>query len=455
MTSPRESWGAGSDGAVQLASVALAGIVASLMVFATLVAPEAATQGAAQGQVTFTKDVAPILQRSCQVCHRPGSIAPMSLTSYEEARPWARSIRQRVSRREMPPWGIDRNVGFNKFRDDPSLTDAEISTIVRWVDGGALRGDPADMPPARAFADPNKWQIENPDLVISMPRDYTIKARGSDETLNFVTDPGLTEDRYIQAIETKPNVESLGAVHHSNTNVIEDEVNEPQGTFLNEYSLGKNADVFPEGSARLLKAGSKILFNVHYFSMGEEVKSRSSVAFKFYPKGYVPKYPLVTMHVGDVTELDIPGKTVSRHDGYLRLSKPVQMAALQPHMHTRGKRMCVEAIYPDPVGDPVRPGPTRTEMLNCIDYNFAWNLSYTYDEASAPLLPAGTVLHVIAWHDNTPANRFVPDPRNWVGFGARSVDVMSFCWVNFIYLDEPEFQRRVDARKGRSTVAAR
>ena len=408
---------------------------------------DVAAQGATE--VTFTRDVAPILQRSCQVCHRPGSVAPMSLLTWQQARPWARAIKQRVMLRDMPPWGVDRNVGVQQFKDDPSLTDEEIETLVAWVDGGAPRGNPEDMPPPRQFRDMVKWQIE-PDLIVSMPREHTVQAFGGDETLNFITDPGFTEDRWIKAIETKPNPESFGVVHHSNTNIIEDEEANPRGTFLNEYAMGKNADVFPENSGRLLTAGSKILFNVHYYSVGEEIQSRSSVGFEFYPKGVVPKYELITQHIGDVRDdLDVPGNTVTRHDGFYMLAEPTLLTSFQPHLHSRGQRMCIEAIHPQHLGDRTRPQPHRRETLSCADYDFSWNFAYNYAEDAAPLLPAGTVLRVIAWHDNTAANKYNLDPRNWVGYGGRSIDIMSFAWVNYVYLDDEEFQRRVAARQAK------
>src|SRR5260370_148565 len=135
-------------------------------------------QVSAQAQVTFTKDVAPILQNHCQVCHRPDTFAPMSLLTYEEVRPWAKSIQSKVSAREMPPWHIDKNVGIRHFRNDVSLSDQEIATIVKWVDGGAPKGNPADMPPPRQFEDLDKWHISPPDLVVELPKDMTVPAQG-------------------------------------------------------------------------------------------------------------------------------------------------------------------------------------------------------------------------------------------------------------------------------------
>src|SRR5262245_48172259 len=144
----------------------------------------------AAAPVTFTKDIAPILQKSCQNCHRPGAIAPMALVTYQDARPWAKSIKAKVTAREMPPWYIDRHIGITKFKDDPSLTDAEIATITKWVDAGAPQGNAADMPAPRQFTDVDKWHIGKPDMIVSLPKPYELKANGPDEFYDVDVDPG-------------------------------------------------------------------------------------------------------------------------------------------------------------------------------------------------------------------------------------------------------------------------
>jgi hypothetical protein len=396
--------------------------------------------------VTFTEDVAPILRRSCQNCHRPGSIAPMSLLTYQDARPWARSIREKVVLRRMPPWHIDRNIGITKFKDDPSLTDAEIATISKWVDQGALEGDPADMPPPRQFGDVDQWHIGKPDLVVSMPKPYMLKAQGGDEFYPVDLDPGFKEDMYISAVETKPDT-GFKVVHHATTSMVEDPESDPVGLFLNEYAVGKNADVFPENSGRLIRAGSKIHLNLHMHPYGEETPVRISVGFKFYPKGVVPKYVAFTQQMGNVTELDIPAGQIARSDGYFRLPKPALISAFQPHFHTRGKAQCMEAIYPDVGAESARPGPARAETLSCVsDYQFGWSITYPYAEDVAPLLPAGAIIHITTWHDNTENNKHNPNPKNWVGHGQRTIDEMSFAWVTLYYLDQADFEQRVHAR---------
>jgi hypothetical protein len=398
-------------------------------------------------QVTFTKDVAPILQRSCQTCHRPGAIAPMSLLTYEDTRPWARSIKQKVANREMPPWYIDRHVGITRFKGDPSLTDVEIAALTSWADSGAPMGNPADMPPPRQFSDLDQWHIGKPDVIIRMPKPFNLPATGPDEFIDVLIDPGFKEDMYVMAVETKPEARGFRVAHHITTNLIETD-DDPTGLFFNEYALGKNGDIFPPNSGRLIKAGSKINFNLHLHPSGEATAVQASLGLKVFPKGVVPKYVAFTQHMGDVNDLDLPAGEISRSDGYFRLPKPALISAFQPHMHNRGKAQCMEAIYPDIRADSARPGPARTETISCVsNYQFGWHITYPYADDVAPLLPAGTIIHVTSWHDNTAANRYNPNPRNWVGYGQRTIDEMSFAWVSLTYLDEPDFARRVAARK--------
>jgi mono/diheme cytochrome c family protein len=417
------------------------------LVVAGAMAPTAYAQ--APAQVTFTKDVAPILQRSCQGCHRPGSVAPMSLLSYEDARPWARSIKNKVSAREMPPWHVDRNIGITKFKDDPSLSESEIATIVSWVDGGAPRGNLADMPKPRDFSDADQWFIGKPDIIVTNEKAYVLPATGPDNIVDMLVDPGFTEDMYVMAIESKPaDPKSFKVVHHFTTNLVEDPEEDPTGLFLNEYALGKNGDIFPPNSGRLIKAGTKINFNLHLNPRGEVTPVNVKLGLKVYPKGQVPKYVAFTQHMGDSSvDLDIPAGQIARHDGYFRLPRPALMASFQPHLHNRGKAQCIEAIYPDVRADSARPGPARTETINCVsNYQFGWHITYPYADDVAPLLPAGTIIHVISWHDNTAANKWNPNPKNWVGGGSRSIDEMSFSWVTITYLDEEDYQQRVRER---------
>jgi mono/diheme cytochrome c family protein len=409
------------------------------------------TEAKAQDQVTFTKNVAPIFQEHCQTCHHVGTVAPMSLVTYEEARPWARAIKQRVSAREMPPWFIDRNVGVQHFANDESLSDEEIATIVKWVDSGAPMGNPADMPAPRKFADDQSWQFGKPDVIISLPKDVIVKAHGADWWPDILVDPGLTEDRYVQALQIIPT-KGYNVIHHIRTSLVEDnggtrhsgqldgnvalEVGE-QGVFLNEYAIGKGADVFADGSGRLIKAGTKINFQFHLHSSGTETPANVALGLKLYPKGYVPKHIITSLTVG-TNEIDLrPHEADVRSDAYMPLIKPARLLSFQPHLHNRGKAECLEAIYPN----------GKTEMLSCARFEFNWMRNYVYADDAAPLLPAGTILHSIMWHDNSDKSRFNPDPDAQVTWGERTVDEMGSAWLSYYYMSEEEFKKELEARK--------
>jgi hypothetical protein len=424
----------------------------ALILTAAAVSINAGQSVTSQSSVTFTKDVAPIFQNNCQVCHRPGSIAPMSLLTYAEARPWARSIKLKVAAREMPPWFIDKNVGVQHFSNDRSLSDRDIDTIVKWVDAGAPEGNPADMPPPRQFPAAEAWQIGQPDVIVSLPKDYIVPAKAPDRWPDILVDPHLTEDRYIKAVQIMPT-KGFTVIHHIRTSIVEptdatlgsgklDDADVPlevgeQGVFLNEYAIGKQGDVFPDGSGRLIKAGTKINFQMHLHATGkEDTPTNVMLGLKFYPKGYMPNHAINSTTVS-AREVDIRPHTDNvRSDGYLTLKNAARLLSFQPHMHNRGSRQCVEAIFPN----------GKVETLSCAKHNFAWMLNYTYADDVAPLLPAYTMLHVISWYDNTAANKYNPDPRNPAGFGNRSVDEMGFSWINSHSLTEEEFKRLVAER---------
>lgn len=396
----------------------------------------------ASAQVTFAKDVAPIFQRSCQACHRPGSIAPMSLLTYEAARPWAKAIRTQVTKRAMPPWFIDKNVGIQHFEDDRSLNDKDIDTIVKWVDAGAPLGNAAEMPPPRTFNDNlYEWTLASqlgrqPDVVVPIPAAFVVKAGTPNWWIDMLSDMGLKEDRWIKAYETKPSLEGFPVVHHATTSMLKPN-GEEEG--LSEYALGKTGDIHPDGTGRLIQAGTNIRWNMHYSQNpnGKDTTDRTSIAFWFYPQGYQPKHPLVRRAVGSVTDLDFPpGENNVRTDGYTMLEDNVRLTVLQPHLHNLGKRQCLEAIFKD----------GRVQTLNCVNWDFGWHIAYNYADDVQPLLPKGTMLHVISWHDNSRANKWAADPRNWVGWGNRSTDDMSFAHISWFVLTDVEYQQQLKDR---------
>jgi hypothetical protein len=372
----------------------------------------------------------------------------MALTTYDEVRPWARSIRQRVASREMPPWHLDKTVGIRKYKNDLSLSDEEIATVVKWVDAGAPGGNMADLPPPQRFGAEDVWHIGKPDLVVKMDQVHKMYSKGPDWWIDYFADSGLKEDRWIKAMEIRPGNRRI--VHHAVMYAIEPDA--PAGTpetgvQLHEYAVGKYGDTFNDNTGRLLKAGTRLRFDMHYFAIGEEQTDQSEIAFIFYPKGFTPKYEVRSVAFRNVPndELEIPPNSVVRHDGYLRLNRPARIDAFQPHMHMRGRGMTLEAINLD----------NSVTVLSSVDhFDFNWHVSYLYADDVAPLLPAGTVLHIIGTHDNTPANRRNPDPAMWAGFGERSVDDMLQLWINVVYLDEAEFKRLVEERKAKQAVAS-
>jgi hypothetical protein len=408
---------------------------------------------AAAATPTFTKDVAPILQAKCQSCHRAGTVAPMPLLTYQDARPWARSIRDRVSRREMPPWHLDTTVGIRKFKNDTSLSDAQVDTIVAWVDGGAPMGDPKDMPAPVQFDD-DTWTIGKPDLIISLPKPDVVAANAPDWWVNRLVESGLTEDRYIKAVETKVSRDGRPVTHHAIATLVQTDPNGvdvgrassadgatidvDEGTYLSEYAVGKYGEAFPDGTGRVIKAGAKIRFNMHYHSIGEEKPAMTSVGFVFYPKGVKPKHFITDVFPHENDTVDIPPNSVTRTDTYYRLPKAARLVSFQPHMHIRGKEQCLEAIHLS----------GEREMLSCVDrWDFNWHIMYTYADDVAPLLPAGTMLHLISIHDNTANNRRNPDPTIWVGWGQRSIDDMAAAHIGAEFLTEADYQQQVAERK--------
>jgi hypothetical protein len=410
--------------------------------------------------VTYARDVAPILQRRCQECHQPGSIAPMSLLTYDDAVGSADEIRQKVSERLMPPWHIDKTVGIQEFKNDRSLTDAEIETIVHWVDDGTPLGNPADLPPPRTFADPNRWQLADkfgapPDLIIrSTP--YTLAAHTQDKWYRPTVETGVTEPRWVRAIEVKPvRANDRKIVHHALAYLLQDEpevtglatsVHDHQmnaGLFM-EWAVGKTGQIFAPDAGKLMLPGSRIRWEIHYHAIGQEMKdSQVELAVYFYPKGFVPKHRtvLTMFNVARGSELDIPPNEKTITQNFYVLQAPARLENFQPHMHMRGTAMSLEAILPD---------GTKNMLSAVRNFQWNWHVNYIYADDAAPLLPKGTTLVFTAWHDNTAQNPNNPDPDQWVGWGDRTVDEMAHNWIDVTYLEQAEFDSLVAARKARA-----
>ena len=409
-----------------------------------------------EARITYARHVAPILQEKCQICHQPNSIAPMSLLTYDDVLPYAQLIKYKVESRIMPPWHIDRSIGIQEFKNDRGLTDEQIETIVRWVDDGAPFGDERDLPPPRELPDPNRWQLADqfgePDLIIKS-EPYTLPAVTADRWFRPVVETGLTEPRWVRAIEVKPSYpDGRRIVHHTLAYLIQDErgitglastaagAQRSAGLFM-EWAVGKDGEIFPEDAGKLMLPGSQIRWEVHMHAVGEEIRDNQvELGVYFYPRGYVPKHRTV-LRMFDArgrSGLDIPPGEIAVTQDFHVLQAPARLENFQAHMHMRGKAMSVEAIYPD----------GRKELLSMVN-NFQWNWhnNYIYAEHVAPLLPKGTTLVITAWHDNTAENPTNPDYRQWVGWGDRTIDEMAHAWIDVTYLEQEEYERLVAERK--------
>ena len=426
----------------------------------------ALAQAPTAAAVTFTKDIAPILQRSCQNCHRADGGAPMSLTTYEEVRPWARSIKNRTGigprAGVMPPWYMEKNIGIQKFHDDPSLSAKEIAMIAQWADSGAPMGNPADLPPAKTWDDAAKWAIGEPDLIIKTT-EITVKANSPDwwGEIPRVLIP-LKEDRYVTAIQVREvnDVDVKGSgrqtvggkyvFHHMiwGTRVLKAEDGaeddlllaalDPGTTAWPVHEVGRNADFFGLDSARLLKAGSSLVSDsIHLHSNGRDTKAYLEIGFKFAPVGFKPKFRRASVGLGNGVDIDIdPNDANQQLHAYAVLNENVKILSFEPHLHAPGKRMCLEAIW-----------GYNIQTLNCVGYDHNWVRGYNYTDESAPLLPRGTILHIIGYMDNSPSNKNVPDPRNWQGSGNRSVANMFIDLGARVALSDDQFKEEMAKRR--------
>lgn len=359
---------------------------------------------------TFAKDVAPILYAKCVECHRPTMFAPMSLVKYDDARPWAKAIRTRVAARTMPPWGADPAHGV--FKNDPRLSDKEIATILAWVDGGAPKGNDADMPKLPEMAD--GWTIGTPDAVFEMPEAFQIPASGEIDYQYLRIPTNLKEDKWIAAIEIKP--QARANVHH----VIA--YTQPAGQRINQAGVlgpgniggvtpNKPGVVFDPGVGRLLSANSDIILQMHYTTNGQAATDKTVVGVRF-----LKEPPSMVARGGAIIQpaFVIPAGAANHEvKGSRVLQQDTIITSLTPHMHVRGKDMTYIATYPD--------GRTET-LLSVPKWDFNWQITYQLKEAKR--LPKGTRIDVIAHFDNSPQNKFNPDPTKDVRWGDQTWEEM-------------------------------
>jgi mono/diheme cytochrome c family protein len=439
-----------------------------------LPASQADTTKTSSKQVTFTKDVAPILFKNCADCHRAGEAAPFSVMSYKDVRPWAKSIREKVVNREMPPWHADPHV--QEFKNDRRMTPAEIETIAAWVDGGSPEGDPKDLPPAPEFAD--GWNIGKPDMVITMPEEYTLDASGPDEIQYFEVDPGFKEDKYVMMAEARPGNRKI--VHHliafvrppkdgkpapeltpeeikkmreeaqrdsvfyqdgtltkvkMDAPVYDDGCSLPSGgsgfkrdgsgrdegqqSLLVGFAPGMPVAKWGEGMVKKIPAGSKIIFQMHYSKAAGSVQKDRSMVGLVFAKGPMEKL-VVTQPVSN-NYFKIPaGAESHRVTACWKTDQDITLINSMPHMHLRGKSMEIKVFYPD--------GRSET-VLDVPRYDFGWQTVYYYRKPIP--IPKGSKFMVTAVYDNSAKNKFNPNPNVDIRWGDPTYEDMMIGWLEY------------------------
>jgi len=446
--------------------------------------------GSRAAEVTFSKDVAPIIFNKCASCHRPGEVAPMPLTSYQEVRPWSKAIREEVIERTMPPWFADPHSSTLKFRNDRRLSQAEIDTIVRWVDAGAPRGSDADLPPMPKYVP--GWTFGEPDLVVPMPVDFEVPAEGELPMQNFFVPVPFTEERWVEAVELRPG--NPAVVHHSIANVtrlpegtrivngraVRDGspspvnstsarttggVSEGAEVFLSQDSFtragafklvgqapGKGFERHYPGTAKRILPGMYFQFNMHYQASGRAEKDRSMLGLWFakkpvthevLTKGVTDRISVGGKELGETRTVD--GKEVRVRaripnippnvdnweiGGEVAIKEAITLYAFAPHMHLRGKDVKYTLVWPD---------GREQVLLNVPKFDFNWQLHY---ELAEPLkIPAGSKLVAVAHYDNSIRNKYNPAPQKEVFWSEQSWDEMFIPWFEFT-VDSKDLTKR-------------
>ena len=361
-------------------------------------------------KVTYTKDVAPILNQRCVECHRSGEVAPMTFTSYKEVRPWAKAIKERVLTRVMPPWFADPHYG--DFKNDRRLTQQEMDTIAAWVNAGAPEGDPSDLPAKPQFTE--GWNIGKPDQIIDFGVDFDVPSSGVVPYQYFKVPTNFTEDKWIEAAEIRPQHRDV--THHINVFVLEPGNKTNDGPLLTGFAPGVQPLNLEPGSAMLVKAGSVFLFQAHYTTNGNSVKDRSLIGLRFAKQP--PAMRSITDRAYNATFRIPPNDPDYVVNATWTAPADVDVFAFMPHMHFRGKSFEYTAVYPD---------GRREVLLNVPGYDFNWQLGY---ELKKPIhMAKGTKIECVAHFDNSANNKFNPDPSKEVHWGDQTWEEMMIGFV--------------------------
>ncbi len=412
-----------------------------------LVLPARGDDAPSAKSVTFAKDAAPIIFDNCAGCHRPGQIGPMSLLSYQEVRPWAKSIKKVVGDKKMPPWHADPAYGH--FKNAMNLNEAQIATLVNWVDQGAPEGDRSATPPVPAFSKDNEWRLGKPDQVFTMLESYKVEDDVEDHYENVLIPSGLETDKWVTATELIPgapdvvhhilvfiakpgklNSEKLRTLRDANQEGGDPDPSILAGGLFAKYAPGANPEIWPAGHGRLMPAHCDILFQIHYHKQagaGTARTDRSRLAVK-YADGPV-EHPITTAWLVNPTFKLAPGANNIEARSSFKFIDDGHIYALAPHLHLRGKDFLFEATYPD--------GKKET-LLSVPNWDFNWQMSYIFNEPKE--IPKGTVIRVVAHWDNSAANPNNPDPNEEVTWGEASTDEMMIGFMDYTYVNKKQFQ---------------
>ncbi len=411
--------------------------------------------------VTYNGEAGRIINENCVVCHREGGIGPMQFESYEQVRPWAPLIQLRVANREMPPYAYDHGIGIQDLQGDWRLQQAEIDTLVAWVNQGARLGDPDSPLPAPELSDPGEWsfaaELGAPDLVIaSIPID--IPADGNDIWSNHYVPSGVTADRCIKAIQVKPKGEAESVVHHANSSieVFNEEGELERHSQLTEYAMGKWGELIPADVCRTLPSNSMVRWGIHMFPGGLGTIAPGTIiednvveiGLWLHPVGYgnevgykqdLRQYSIQFERSEREVKLVIPPNGYQMTQGFHSFDHPVRIDSFQPHGHLRLVAASLEIFHPT---------TGEIEAISQIsNWSATWHHSHLYESDVAPLVPTGAVLVLKQWYDNTAANPNNPDPDQWVFGGSRTADEMTHAWIAVTHLDDEGYEKLLAERK--------